>query len=57
MTTRGILTSEFWLTALVIIATTVLTAMGKMTAEQAVGSLGVSGLYALSRGVAKHRDG
>ncbi len=50
---RGIHTSEFWITVLTIICLTILVALDKVTLEIALGLLGASGAYTMSRGASK----
>lgn len=52
----GVRTSEFWLSAGVIVCATVLVALGRLDADMwALVSIGGSGAYGVSRGLAKRR--
>lgn len=50
----GLQTTEFWLTAVVVICATVLCALGKLDATAWTGATGATSAgYAISRGLAK----
>lgn len=52
--TDGTRTSEFWISILVLVAATVLVAIGKLEADQwMIVATGSAGAYAISRGLAK----
>lgn len=51
---EGVYTSEFWLTVLVIVAATVLRALGDISEDIWAIAIGVQGgAYSLSRGISK----
>lgn len=50
-------TSEFYLTIVVIGAMTILACFSKLTPELVAAIGGPAGVYAISRGVAKHGNG
>ena len=51
------MTSEFWVTIVVIIVMGGLGAFDKLTPELIAALAGPTGVYALSRGIAKHGNG
>ena len=51
------MTSEFWVTIVVIIMMAGLGAVDKLTPELIAALAGPTGVYALSRGIAKHGNG
>jgi len=51
---HGYKTTEFWITALSVIATAIMAGLNLLSADQvAIASAVASGLYAISRGLAK----
>lgn len=53
----GVTTSEFWATIAAMAVLAVLGAIDKLTPELIAAIAGPAGLYAISRGVAKHGNG
>lgn len=54
ITHRGVFTTEFWMSLVLIVCASVLVAIGRIDAEQWMLVAGVNGAgYALSRGLAK----
>ena len=51
---HGYKTTEFWITALSVVATAIMAGLNLLSADQvAIASAVASGLYAISRGLAK----
>ena len=51
---HGYKTTEFWITALTVVATAIMAGLNLLSADQvAIASAVASGLYAISRGLAK----
>lgn len=54
MMTNGLKTSEFWLSAIILVSASILTALGHLSDGQwTVIVTGVTGAYGISRGIAK----
>jgi len=51
------MTSEFWITIVVVVIMGTLGAIDKLTPELVAALAGPTGVYALSRGIAKHGNG